>query len=244
MNALRVKIGVIIPVFNDDRIYAAVSALLAQKRVPDLILVQDPQNKYGDLQSDVVCVSTYKDSGLFDGIDHCIEKFFFDFDWIFLQGADDILKGETFFEQVEQADHEIDMIYARTKIIYPKYNRWWPSYILVANGYCPPPHFGSAYRRELFSASKMDVRGLENHAKDTLWLHKIRWKKLNILCSKKCMLEMASGGISNGGKFLTGGYKNFRNLIILSKQSDLSRLKILVSYIVATLIKLFYTRRR
>lgn len=242
MTISKVKIGVVIPVFNDDRIYSAIDELMAQERIPDLIIIQDPQNKYADLQSDVVRTSTYKDSGLFDGIDYCIENFFHDFDWIFLQGADDVLKGHTFFKQVEQASDRVDIVYARTKIIYPKYFRLWPNHNIVVNGFCPPPHFGTAYRKKLFKNSKMEILGQENHAKDTLWLHKIQWNKLNIIMAENCMLEMASGGISNGGKFLTGGFKNFKRLIKLAKQSNISSLRILVSYILAAIIKIFYTR--
>ncbi len=225
-------------------VVAAVEALLNQELQFDKIIVQDPEGKYRCLQSmsDIVLVNTDTDTGLFDGIDLCIDKY--PHDYYYLQGADDVLLNKKFLINFDESrmTQDPDIYFERIKIVGEGRQRVWPPGCFVKKGIVLPPHFGSVYRSNVLTRIRMrDFASDGNVGADTAWFYSVGVDDLNMAYMDCISFEMAAGGISNNGRY--AAFKNMKSMIVKLKKRNYPYVLASLRYIFAVLIKSVYIRR-
>ncbi|MAD46460.1 MAG: hypothetical protein CMH98_15765 [Oceanospirillaceae bacterium] len=237
-----ITVAAIIPVFKDDRIDAAVRGLINQVVPFDRIIIQDPVGNYGYLEklSENIIVNNDSDNGLFDGIDKCLDKY--EFDYYFLQGADDIVLDCEFVKKFKSLNTMPDIFFGRIKIVSDQVARFWPFGTLISMGLVLPPHFGSIYKRELLLNHRMRDFAIDgNVGADSAWFYTLDLKALRLLYTDDVTFSMAAGGISNNG-FASP----MKNLICMERKIRSAGGNSFISvfkYFIASFIKLFFVRK-
>jgi hypothetical protein len=243
MKNTKPTIMAIIPVFRDERVFNAVRLLTEQKTKFDGIIIQDPEGKYLELENkDLnIIVNNDSDSGLFDGIDKCVERY--DADYYYLQGADDELINTSFLEEFYLTVNEkkADIYHQRIYLEWEGHIRLWPSAWFVKNKIILPPHFGSIYKSELLKDHKMsDFVTNNNIAADSAWFYSLNTKNLEVISEDQVGFKMFAGGLSNNGMLapLWNGVELYKKL----KTNGYPYFMPVLKFFSSIVIKSFYFR--
>ena len=228
----------IIPVFKDDRVIKAIEELNKQTVQFDEIIIQDPVSDYKHLERAGVTVNNDRDVGLFNGIDKCVEKYVTKADFVFLQGADDVLTDYDFVKKAKEHQQDgFDIFASRTAHTQNGViKRMWPKKEYVESKKCYPAHFGTIYSGRLLKSHKMQIeKHAANIGMDTVWLEKIRFRELKIIQDETLGFFMETGGIST--KERLSSLKNIVNVMDMSKKESLDRVKIVKTFFSSLFLK-------